>query len=433
MRPAMEEAVLPDQTEPKPEDQAQLKKAAKTRSPRARRWRRWLAGTALGGTLTLIVVWWAVHTFDWAGPLVANTLRAIIGVDNVAKLEDFVYAIEDRVNRAFRGTEAPKAHWSVPQATPKTAPPVVPPRPSGAPLQALPPFKPRDPGPALKAWSAPGDGVWVPIVDPRRPEEEPYLMKTLLHPDVTRGWAEVFVVAVDLRRVKVFMMAGSQEPKADRKEAEGYQRSARIPDRHHEELLAAFNGGFMTEHGGYGMKVDGTTLVLPKPNACTLALYEDGSMRIATWKKIADTEPQMRWYRQAPECMVEDGKLHPGLSAGSGLKWGATLDGETVIRRSAVGLNAERDILYVTITNHTTAKVLADGLRHAGAVDIAQLDVNWSYPKFVLFEPGEAGPERKAVALASGFEFSADEYIRQKARRDFFYLMRRDKLAREEQ
>jgi hypothetical protein len=32
------------------------------------------------------------------------------------------------------------------------------------------------------------------------------------------------------------------------------------------------------------------------------------------------------------------------------------------------------------------------------------------------------------VALADGFEFSEDEYIRQRARRDFFYLMRRDKL-----
>jgi hypothetical protein len=133
----------------------------------------------------------------------------------------------------------------------------------------------------------------------------------------------------------------------------------------------------------------------------------------------------MRWYRQAPECMYEDGKIHPGLTVGSGLKWGATLDGDTVIRRSAVGISSDRQILYVAITNHTTARVLADGLRHVGAVDVAQMDVNWSYPKFVLFEPGDAGPERRAVALASGFEFSEDEYIRKKSRRDFFYLVRK--------
>jgi hypothetical protein len=124
--------------------------------------------------------------------------------------------------------------------------------------------------------------------------------------------------------------------------------------------------------------------------------------------------------------MVRDNKLHPGIIYLSGnRKWGATLDGETVIRRSAIGLNAARDVLYVSITNHTNARVLADGMRHAGAVDVAQLDVNWSYPKFVLFEPKEAGGPRKAVALASGFEFSEDEYIRKRARRDFFYLMRK--------
>jgi hypothetical protein len=73
--------------------------------------------------------------------------------------------------------------------------------------------------------------------------------------------------------------------------------------------------------------------------------------------------------------------------------------------------------------------VFAEAMRHAGAVDVAQLDVNWSYPKFVLFEPKEPGGPRKAVALASGFEFSEDEYIRKKARRDFFYLVRKAQAA----
>ena len=60
------------------------------------------------------------------------------------------------------------------------------------------------------------------------------------------------------------------------------------------------------------------------------------------------------------------------------------------------------------------------------AVTVAQLDVNWSYPKFVTFEPSDAGPNRVAVALAEGFEFSPDQFIRKKDRRDFFYLMPKD-------
>ncbi len=263
------------------------------------------------------------------------------------------------------------------------------------------------------------------MVDPRRPGEPPYMMKTLLHPDPNRSWAEVFVVAVDLRRVRLHVVAGTREPAADSPEGEKYERKALIPSEHQEELLAAFNGGFMTEHGGYGMQVDGVTIVSPKPNACTLAVYPDESVRIGTWSKLP-REPEPAWFRQAPECMWESDALHPGLQGGKGLKWGATLDGDTVIRRSAVGLDATREILFVAITNHSTARVLADGMRHAGAVDVAQLDVNWSYPKFVTFEPAASGDGRVAVALAAGFEYSPDEYVRKKQRRDFFYLVRKD-------
>src|SRR5688572_21745179 len=178
----------------------------------------------------------------------------------------------------------------------------------------------------LKSWSAPGDGEWVPIRDPRRPDEAPYMYKTLLHPDANRSWAEVFVVAVDLSRVKVYAVAGRNEPKSLEKEAQNYQRVARVPDAHHDLVLGAFNGSFMTEHGYYGMKVDGLTLVKARDKSCTIAVYPDAPMRIANWKAIADTEPKMEWFRQAPSCMYENGQLHPGLQAGGGAHWGATLD-----------------------------------------------------------------------------------------------------------
>jgi hypothetical protein len=397
-------------------------KPVRPASARRQRLVRWLPRISAALGVAVALLWWAVHRFEWMGPLVANSLRAVFGADAVASLEDWVYSVEDKKNRVLRDHEAPKAYWTVPPPT-SSAPPASS---AAGEAPALPPFHPKDPGPALKSWSAPGDGVWVPIVDPRRPSEAPYMMKTLLHADPERGWSEVFVVAVDLRRVTLHVVPGSQEPKADNPEGEKIERPAVIPERDHEELLAAFNGGFMTEHGGYGMKLDGVTIVGPKPKACTIGVYKDESIRIAPWTELEASEPEMLWFRQAPECMVRENKIHPGILWKAGIKkWGATLDGETVIRRSAIGINAARDILYVSITNHTNARVLADGMRHAGAEQVAQLDVNWSYPKFVLFEPKAPGGPRKAVALASGFEFSEDEYIRKKARRDFFYLLRK--------
>ncbi|HYP78482.1 MAG TPA: hypothetical protein VER12_21065 [Polyangiaceae bacterium] len=388
--------------------------------------------------MLVLLLWYAVHHFDWAGPLLANSLRAVFGDDRVARLEDFVYGAEDHVNRLLKKNEPPKTYWQVPASG--SLPPVSSAAnalssstaaPRAAPVaEALPSseaFHPVNPGPALKEWSAPGDGEWLGLSDARHPGEPPRMYKTLLHPDKGRSWAEVFVVAIDLKQVLLYPVLGTQEPQPDSDEARSYQRDGKIPTDRQSTLLAAFNGGFMTEHGGYGMKLEGVTIAKPKPRACAIACYQDGSLRIGSWASLGSAEADMLWFRQTPECMWENDKLHAGLQAGAGLKkWGSTVDGETVIRRSAIGLNADRSVLYVAITNHTTARVLADGLHHAGATDIAQLDVNWSYPKFVTFEPIGHTHVLHPVPLAPGFEFSDDEYLRKKEKRDFFYMLRKE-------
>jgi hypothetical protein len=126
--------------------------------------------------------------------------------------------------------------------------------------------------------------------------------------------------------------------------------------------------------------------------------------------------------------MFEDGQMNESLRHHQSRKWGATLDGNTVIRRSAVGLSADKQIFYVGITNHTTAKVLAAGMHHVGAQTVAQMDVNWSYPKFVTYEPAPKDRLRP-VALAEGFEFSDRLYLYERSMRDFFYLARKEEVT----
>ncbi len=400
---------------------------------RGKRWRKVLFGVALASPVAVGALWYGVHNVPWLGPLVANSLRATIGTDNVAALEDFVYGLEDRFNQVWRKDEKPKAYWNVAEQKAAAAVPVSAPVPA-APLPeqpasepALSPFTLPDPGPLHQNVAAPGDGQWVPMVDARRPDDPPRMLKMLIHPDRSRSWAELFVVALDLRQVEVHPVVGYQEPASDAPKAKAYQRFAKIPAEHHEDLLAAFNGGFMAEHGRYGMSVDGVEFLPPRPDACTLAEYDDGSLRVGTWKNLAADSARMKWLRQAPPCMAEDEKLNPLLSLERPTKWGATLDGNTVIRRSAVGMDASGQVLFVAITNHTTAPALAKGMRHAGAVSIAQMDVNWSYPKFVTYEPvdGKLTP----VALADGFEFSPNLYLRERAMRDFFYVTRKTKAS----
>src|SRR5262245_25417960 len=96
------------------------------RAPRqSGRWARWLPRISAGLGIAGALFWWALHRYDWMGPLVANSLRAVVGVDAVAHLEDFVYGVEDRYNRLAHPHEAPKAYWAVPPSAAPAPPPLA--------------------------------------------------------------------------------------------------------------------------------------------------------------------------------------------------------------------------------------------------------------------------------------------------------------------
>jgi len=398
---------------------------------------------AFGTPALLLACWLALHHVSGLAPWLADGLRRVIGIDGVARLEEAAYGLEDRFNSFWRRGERPRAYWAVPrEPAPSVVAPALRPAPTGfgassaspegglapdappasEPPRPLPAFRPSDVGPMYAELGAPGDGRWVVLPD-ETPPERARMFKTLLHPDAERAWAELFVVALDLRRVRLQLVAGTLEPLATAPEAESLARSGRVPDALHAGVLAAFNGGFKTEHGHYGMAVDGLTLVPPREASCTIALLDDGAVRIATWSRLRDELARSPSWRQTPDCMFEDGVLNPRLAGGQVRKWGSTLDGETVIRRSAIGIDAAGTTLYVGISNHTTAPVLARGMHHAGAEDIAQLDINFSYPKFVTFRQSPTSQLRLAVPLAAGFDSAEDDYLRKASPRDFFYVM----------
>jgi len=380
--------------------------------------RRRLVWTILLTGAMGLTAWTLVHHTSWAGPLFANSLRAVIGTEGVAKLEDFAYGIEDRINALRLRGEKPKAHWTVPANKPRA--------PSPMPNKGIewPAFEPKSVGPVHKSWSAPGDGEWVTVDDPRRPGSNVVMYKTLVHPDEHRSWAELFVVAIDLEQADLHAASGTREPVPELPIPKNFARPGKVPDADLEGLLGAFNGGFMAEHGHYGMRVSGVTLLKPRETSCTIAGYSDGTVEIATWKFLAQAADRMDWFRQTPACMYENNVMHVGLRHPETRNWGATLDGDTVIRRSAIGLDESRRVLFVGISNHTTARALAEGMHHAGAVDVAQLDVNWSYPKFLIYAPGsERGVA--ATAVMEGFEYTAGDYVTKSSLRDFFYVTRR--------
>lgn len=344
-----------------------------------------------------------------------------MGDEAVTQLEEGVYSVTDQVKRRVYKNSAPRARWAVP--TPARVPPQASvSKVEGTPVEEppTPPFRLRDVGPMDPARAALGDGVWL-AAEPGASSDNPVSYKTLIHPDPERSYAELFVVALDLSRVKLHAMAGSSEPENSARGAREHVRTATVPAQHRASLLAAFNGGFKSTHGHFGMRVDGVTLAPPKPHSCTIAMYESGRLVIGTFSGLPDVD-QMVWFRQTPRCMVEAGVRHPRLA--NSKSWGATLDGETVIRRSAIGLDQAGEVLYVGISNSTTAEALARGMQHAGAYTVAQLDVNYSFPRFLFYE--HDATSLTTVPLAEGFVYTKGQYVSSRSNRDFFYLTRTD-------
>jgi hypothetical protein len=300
----------------------------------------------------------------------------------------------------------------VPLTTPEVALPVAP------------AFTPAPVEPPYPEVAAPGDGVWVPVPDPERPDAPALMYKTLLHPDPERRYAELFIVAMPSALIRLTSVPGTEEPASENPATASIPGRGYIPKEQHGELLAAFNGGFRAEHGHHGMMVNGVTIVPPRADMCSVFGYEDGSLQIGTYSRLAAQPDKPIWYRQTPRCMVERGSLHPGLRDPNARGWGATLEGETVIRRSAIALSQDGETLLVAVTNFTTARALALGMRAAGGYDVAQLDVNRSFPKFLLFPRDESGV-RHAVSLFSGFLYQPTEMLDDPNPRDFFFVTRR--------
>ncbi len=424
-----------------PADAPPAKARKRLLSPKARRRiKRALLGIAIAIPVVLGGAWYAANHVPWFGAWLADTLRSVIGTEGVAELEEYAYGLEDRWNRFWREGEKPKAYWESPSGA-ASAPAAAPTAPSGTPAPSgsapspaagattgsAAPFNPRDVGPFDAKYAAPGDGVWTAVPLPESPTEPPLLFKTLIHPDAKRPWAEVFAVALDLRRVGLHAVAGTTEPRGTAPGAREAVRTGLIPATDLPSLVAGFNGGFKEEHGHYGMKIGGVLLIKPRPDACTIAMTEAGALRIASWKALQDIDGALRWWRQTPACLVENGKLHPALYD-ENTNWGAALGGGTVVRRSAIGLDAEGKTLLVAVSNHTSPRAIAVAMTHLGAVSAAQLDINYSYPRFVLFPKGAAG-EPEAVSLFEGFKVGKDDYLREPSVRDFFYVVRREPPA----
>ena len=382
----------------------------KAKEPKTGRWKRRLLGTGIVTAALTAGTWIAIHEIPWFGPFLAEGTRSIVGPGPVAWAEDLVYGAEDKVNLTFKGTEAPKTFWAAPSSS-VAAPPLE--KGEEPPKAFAPPFD------GVKADL---DGTWIPM-KARGDTERVALYKSLVHPDPKRPFAAVAVVAISLKDLELELVAGTDEPKSNR--VARSDRLGLIPEADRATAVAAFNGGFRAMHGNYGMKVGALSFIPPRDFACTVAFYPDNRLEVRTFSQIKESEPTMLAYRQTPPCLVEQGESNPALLQEFNRNWGATVGGDTIIRRSALGLSKDKRFLFYALGDAVTAQSIGRAMLSVGAYDAAQLDVNYSYPRFMLIEHGKEGSTQLTEPLVPEIKYSPADYLGRAAERDFFYLKRK--------
>ncbi len=425
----------------------------KPRLPRA----RWFVAFALLLLTTILTVRIAVDQTDLV-PVLVDTVRNLpfVGPDRMAALEDAYYNVQDQWNQFVYdrthspivtsevvGAEiTPPADGAVPVSNPAPATAGTPnaavdssagpPDPAltllpGADLTPLPTATPGLLMPGLPAPIRPiilsdpqqGEGVWTTARMPLAGSSRPPLMQTFYRPDPERPFARVDLVWIDLSQTRLNLVAGTVEPRS----TTGFRGDGIIPPdvQKSGNLLAAWNGGFLTIHGAYGMMVDRRLIAPARDGFAVLAQFADGSMHIGVWGRDIKMSPNLVSFRQNGPILIDRGRLNEnGL-----LAWGKSISGETRIWRSGIGFTADGGLVYAA-GNSLNAQALGQALQAAGAVEAMQLDVNAWHVFFYTYQLAANAllPTKLNTGMPGGTRMYLTPYDR-----DFMYLVAKQGMA----
>jgi hypothetical protein len=204
-------------------------------------------------------------------------------------------------------------------------------------------------------------------------------------------------------------------------------RGGRVPDAQRSAPIVAFGGGFESIHfQEYGGVWAGRTVVPLAEGIQTLAMDADGKPMMGPWGALpADRVVEAR---QNLPPLLHDGRIPDNigwLNVGT-LQARFTTDehhrrvyADVHTWRSAAGLTAEGDLVYVAGARLTPAQ-LAAALLAAGAIEGMQLDINAAYHCApTLFVPA-GGSKMRVVGLLPGVQ-SGVRFI-DGSRKDFFWI-----------
>jgi hypothetical protein len=420
---------------------ARVNRSTRTQQ-KTRRW-LWASGIVVAVFCLMMATLAALPVLSpGLGASVADALRAVVGPGPVAEVESLSFQLQDVANQVrYRLTGGqPQMTWTSagqlePTPTPRPDTSASRPDTSTPGLDTSTPKLPKGqtttstavraerPAPVLSVIDAP------PSIEGGWQEFGPSVAGSLamarasVKPDPARPYAQAALVRIDLSRTQLGVVPGTVEPVAA-KGVPSFPRPGDIPASDQAKLLAAFNGGFKAVHGGYGMMVDGITLLPPKDGIATLAIYRDGSVRLGAWGRDITFTLDLVAFRQNCPLLLDAGQINPSVNDGSRKEWGYTVKNLDTTWRSGLGISRDGRFLIYVAGNSLTVESLGRALQEAGAYDAMQLDINGFYTRFVTYAPSDAANSKypvKADKLLKEMTASPTQFLTPYDR-DFFYV-----------
>jgi hypothetical protein len=383
--------------------------------------RRWVWGL-LGLSASVWIALAGLTIANW--PALAaqgsDVIRMIVGDRVVATLENDFYLARDSLHQLEQTVRpaAPNSPWAGEASTAASAPIAPNAQPGSHTAQHAAVVAPTPWNlPSLSPLSAArGEGLWTPLT--LDPAGRPVVAKTFLHPDLQRPYAYAAVVALDLSATRLHFVLGYDEPASPVQ----VSRPGRIPagDLQPGALLAAFNGGFKARHGDFGAMVDGVTVLPPRQDLGTVAIYADGHVALGAWGTDFGASPDMVAWRQNGPLLIRHGVAADPATTDTPAVWGEIVGGKTATWRSGLGLSADGRTLYYAVGPSLTLASLTRTLLLAGSANAIQLDMNDYWVHFDSFQTA-AGREQPKPLLAE-MATQGDKRFLDRYSRDFFYL-----------
>jgi hypothetical protein len=224
----------------------------------------------------------------------------------------------------------------------------------------------------------PGEGIWH-VTGPAVAGGPPVLV-TSYRPSVEYPSIVAYVLWVDHTRTDLAYYPGRYEPPGavDR-------GPMMIPVDQRSRLLAAFNGGFTHVDTDNGSAVNGHTNEPLIDGNATLVGYRNGKVNIVKWTGGPNAPANVAWARQSLTPILWNGQLNPELNTDpNSVQWGYTLGGVTFTPRTAVGIDAHGNVMFV-VASEATVISLAQILQHIGAVRGMEYDINPEWHTMITY------------------------------------------------